>query len=233
MSCLPCGSTITCRGTQPPGEQGQLGWWQVPVNPVQSIAVCTFNTLRELVTSAHSAPLVSKPPSSTEVDHLSSKKSQRSAIPLSYTITCTIRLSLEKGEPCLQALLQTGRQSNLVMAHPKRCAHHQACRSELDRQTDTSQTPKDAALPSYTHRGQNISWIGPTDNADGEWFPFPWSKAKEVSRFRPVLRSQACLNLRLEHAPETPGDSVSRDLVPGHQPHRKWQEYMPAYELSL
>lgn len=115
-----------------------------------------------------------------------------------------------------KALLQTGRQSNLVIARPKRCARHQACRSELDRQTDTSQTLKDASFPSYTQTEARTS-PGPapqTTQMGNDPQPL------EARPRKPDLRSRECLNLWLEHGPKTPGD-VSRDWVPGRQPRRK------------
>lgn len=142
----------SCAGApwQPPGKQGQLGCWHVPVNPVQSIAVRTSNMLRKLVTSVHSAPLVSKPPSSTEVNHLFAKKSQRSAVPLSYATTCTIRLSLEKGKPCLQSLAP-----NWEAIKPGYCTSQEMHASPGLRirtgQTDTHKSDPERCIPSLLH----------------------------------------------------------------------------------
>lgn len=215
MSCFPCGSAIICRGTQPPGKRGQLGCTRCTREPSSIYSCPHVQHAQETGDLPPLSPLVSKPPSSTEVDHLFPKKRQRSAIPLSYTITCTIRLSLEKGEPWLQSPAPNREAIDPGSCTSKRCTRHRAGRSELERHT--SQTPKDASLPSYTHteRLQHLL-IGPTDNADGN-DPHPL----EARPKRPVLRSRERLNLQLEHAPETAGDNVSRDLVPGCQPRRK------------
>lgn len=97
------------------------------------------------------SPLVSKPPSSTEVAHLFPRKRQRSATPLSYTTTCTSGSPRRKESLGFKALLQTGRQANLVLAHPRDAL----VTGLADRtgETHASQTPKDASPPSYTQRG--------------------------------------------------------------------------------
>lgn len=55
-----------------------------------------------------------------------------------------------------KALLQMGRQSNLVTAHPKRCTCHQACRSELDRQTQVRPQKMHPSPPAHTEMLEHL-----------------------------------------------------------------------------
>lgn len=150
MSCFPCGSAIICRGRQPPGEQGQLGWWQVPVKPAQSVAVCTF---RELVTSLHSAPLVSKPPSSPAADHLFSKRSQRSAIPPTHPYLYNWALPGER------RALASSLAPNWKAINPSYCTSQEKHSSPglqiRTGQTDRHKSDPKRHIPSllHTHRG--------------------------------------------------------------------------------
>lgn len=145
-------------------------WWYLPV---QSTAVCMFNTLSKLVTSLLTAPLVSsQSPSPSEVNHRSEKRKSE-ASSASSLLHHQQFFSEERGALASKHCFKFRGKSSLVIAQSKGCTH----RSELDRQTRVRPQKTHPFPPAHT--GTAPGSVPHTMQMGSD--PIPSGKAKEAS----------------------------------------------------